>query len=232
MRTMIDFFHNGGVDPNPWVDIYVCRFSMRNVTHSKSVGFFETQFQRQIREQDYALNPFETLALDYLRGTVLDLGSGLGNLSLEAGRRGHRVVAVDASPAAVARIHTDAQRERLPVQAIQANIERGIIDQSYNTIVAIGLLMFFRRERALELLQAIQEHVNPGGRAIVNVLIEGTTYVGMFDPDNYYLFPPNELDHRFAGWSILASRQETFPAPGGTRKVFSTVIAEKPSRPS
>ena len=68
--------------------------------HTRSVEFFDAQFQRQIREREYALNPFETLALDYLKGSVLDLGSGLGNLSLEAGRRGHHVVAVDASPAA------------------------------------------------------------------------------------------------------------------------------------
>ena len=97
---------------------------------TRSVEFFDAQFQRQIREREYALNPFETLALDYLKGTVLDLGSGLGNLSLEAGRRGHHVVAVEASPAAVARINADAQRERLPVEAIQADIERWIIDPS------------------------------------------------------------------------------------------------------
>jgi len=197
---------------------------------NESVEFFDTQFQRQVRERDYALNPFETLALAYLKGTVLDLGSGLGNLSLEAGRRGHDVVAVDASLAAVSRINVDAQREGLSVHAIQANITRWSIGQTYDTIVAIGLLMFFRREEALELLRAIQDHVNPGGRAVVNVLIEGTTYLGMFDPENYYLFPRNELEERFAGWKILSSRYETFPAPGETRKEFSTVIAEKPSQ--
>jgi tellurite methyltransferase len=200
---------------------------MPNAAQNKSVEFFETQFQRQIREQDYALNPFETLALGYLRGTVLDLGSGLGNLSLEAGRRGHRVVAVDASPVAVARINTDAQREGLPVQAIQVDVERWMIDKPYDTIVAIGLLMFFPRERALELLRTIQEHVSPAGIAVVNVLTEGTTYMGMFDADNYYLFARNELEERFAGWKILSSRHETFPAPEGTHKEFSTVVAER-----
>jgi len=199
---------------------------------NESVEFFDTQFQRQVRERDYALNPFETLALAYLKGTVLDLGSGLGNLSLEAGRRGHDVVAVDASLAAVSRINVDAQREGLSVQAIQANITSWSIGQTYDTIVAIGLLMFFRREEALDLLRAIQDHVNPGGRAVVNVLIEGTTYLGMFDPENYYLFPRNELEERFAGWKILSSRYETFPGPGETRKEFSTVIAEKPSQTS
>jgi tellurite methyltransferase len=202
------------------------------VTDNKSVEFFETQFQRQIRERDYVLNPFETVALDYLRGYVLDLGSGLGNLSLEAARRGHRVVAVEASPAAVARINADAQREGLAARAIQADLEKWTIGEAYDTIVAIGLLMFFRRETALELLRAIEQHVLPGGRAIVNVLIEGTTYMGMFDADHYYLFAPDELEERFSGWRILLSRRQTFPAPGETRKEFSTVIAEKPERTS
>jgi tellurite methyltransferase len=196
--------------------------------HKKSVAFFESQFQRQVRDQEYALNPFEILALDYVRGSVLDLGCGLGNFSLEAGRRGHHVVAVDASPTAVARLNKDAKREGLPVRGIQLDIENWTIDESYDTIVAIGLLMFFRHETALKLLTAVQDHVKPGGRAIVNVLIEGTTYLGMFDPDNYCLFRRNELEERFDGWNILESRYQTFPAPEGTCKDFSTVIAEKP----
>jgi tellurite methyltransferase len=196
--------------------------------NKKSVAFFESQFQRQVRDQEYALNPFEILAFDYLAGDILDLGCGLGNLSLEAGRRGHRVMAVDVSPTAVARINKDAEREGLSVRGIQADIENWTIDESYDTIVVIGLLMFFRRETALKLLSAVQEHVKPGGRAIVNVLIEGTTYLGMFDPDNYCLFRRNEVEERFDGWSILESRYQRFAAPEGTCKDFSTIIAEKP----
>jgi tellurite methyltransferase len=126
----------------------------------------------------------------------------------------------------------DAKREGLPVRAIQADIENWTIDESYDTIVVIGLLMFFRQETALKLLTAVQEHVKPGGRAIVNVLIEGMTYLGMFDPDNYCLFRCNELEERFVGWHILESRTQTFLAPEDTRKDFATLIAEKPSQKS
>ena len=201
---------------------------MGDVTHKQSVEFFETQFRRQVQDREYALNPFETLAVEHLKGEVLDLGSRLGNLSLEAGRRGHRVLAVDASPTAVERTNADARREDLPVEAIQVDIENWSTDRMYDTIVAIGLLMFFRRARALDLLRAIQEHVRPGGHAIVNVLIEGTTYMGMFDPNNYCLFARKELEECFSGWTILCSRYDTFLAPGQTRKEFSTVIALRP----
>jgi tellurite methyltransferase len=201
-----------------------------DVTQRQSVRFFDTQFRRQVQERDYLLNPFEHLALEHLKGEIFDLGSGLGNLSLEAGRRGHHVLAVDASPTAVERINRDARSEGLSVKAIQVDIENGVIDSIYDTIVAIGLLMFFRREKALDLLREIQEHVRPGGHAIVNVLIEGTNYLEMFDSNNYYLFGRSELQECFSSWAILCSRYDTFPAPGGTRKEFSTVIALKPSQ--
>lgn len=129
---------------------------------SASVRFFETQFERQVRGRNFALNPFETLALDYLAG---------------------------------------------------------------------DRLMFMRRERALALLSQIRERVRPGGRAIVNVLVEGTTYHDTFDPDHQCLFGPEELRERFAGWNVLVWRAEIFPAPRGTVKAFTTIIAEKPEGP-
>jgi len=64
----------------------------------------------------------------------------------------------------------------------------------------------------------------------VNVLIEGTTYLDMFDPDNYCLFPKHELEQQFEGWTILESVYQTFSAPREMVKEFVTVIAEHPLR--
>jgi len=202
--------------------------SPTGTSNNHSVQFFDTQFQRQVRAHEYALNPFEEAAVAYLKGTVLDLGSGLGNLTLAAGRLGHAVLAVDASPVAVARINADARRERLSVEAIEADIAHWQFDRSFDTIVAVGLLMFFHRERALGLLRDIQHHVSPGGRVIVNVLVEGTTFMAMFDPNSYYLFRHDELASLFSGWTILLDRHDTFPAPDETQKMFVTIVAEKP----
>ena len=194
---------------------------------SRSIDFFDSQFRRQVAERDFALNPFEQLALEYVSGTILDLACGLGNLSLEACRRGCRVVAVDGSETAIARIQAAALEEKLQVEAVLIDLASYRIDRRYDAIVAIGLLMFFRKERALALLEDIQAHVTLGGRAIVNVLIEGTTFLDMFEPGSYYLFGHDELALRFAGWKLLLSRHDTFSAPRSTVKEFATLIAEK-----
>ena len=198
---------------------------------SHSITFFDKQFQQQISEQNFALNPFERAALPYLRGNVLDLGCGLGNLAVEAARRGVSVVAVDASPTAVAHIRRVAEQEKLALRGVQADLSSYRIDGQYDAIVAIGLLMFFERERALALLDEIQQHVKPGGCAVINILIEGTTFLGMFQPGHYTLFGHEELAQRFAGWRVLAQTFQAFPAPGDTEKRFATLIAEKTQPP-
>jgi tellurite methyltransferase len=142
---------------------------------NRSIDFFEAQFQGQAAVGARALNPFEALALPYVSGRVLDLGCGLGNFRIDAARRGCPVIALDGSPTAIAQPRATAASERLPILAEQVDLSTYRIADTFDTIVAIGLLMFFPRQRALELLDDIAAHVRPGGHAIVNALAHGTT---------------------------------------------------------
>jgi tellurite methyltransferase len=153
------------------------------------------------------------------------MGCGLGNLSIEAARRGCSVVALDASPNAIARIKQAASAENLPVRAELVDFESYRLSEMFDTVVAIGLFMFFPKKLALELLADAQLHVAAGGIIIVNVLIEGTTYLEMFESGHYYLFSEAELLEHFKDWNILECRHDRFPAPGETVKEFMTVIA-------
>jgi tellurite methyltransferase len=195
---------------------------------NRSVEFFDTQFRKQVANRDFALNPFETAVLPFVRARVLDLGCGLGNLSIEAARKGARVVAVDSSPTAIVRVVEVSRAENLGITAVLADVAAYRIAGDYDTIVAIGLLMFMPCDAALRLLSEIREHVARGGTAIINVLVEGTTYLEMFDPRGYCLFGRDELEQRLAPWKIELARHQSFDAPGGTKKEFSTVVARKP----
>ena len=196
---------------------------------NKSVAFFDTQFRKQVAAGDFVLNPFETTCLPHVRGRVLDFGCGLGNLAIAAARRGLDVTAVDASEAAITRIRKAATDEHLRIDAQCAEIGSYTIPGQFDTIVAIGLLMFFPRENALGLLSRIQAHVTDGGTAIVNTLTEGTTYMGMFEPGHYHLFGKDELRDLFAGWKVLHFTHDNFAAPEGTTKTFATIVAQKNS---
>ncbi|MBL8193620.1 MAG: methyltransferase domain-containing protein [Blastocatellia bacterium] len=192
-----------------------------------SVNFFDTQFQNQVNKGDFSLNPFEQLALPFLKGKVLDLGCGLGNLSIEAARRGAKVLALDASETAVEYITGIAIKENLTVQAQLADLSTYKISENYDVIVSIGLLMFMEKSKAYEMLENIKLHVVPGGYAIINVLIDTTTYLDMFDLKHYYLFGHHELQEQFAGWQILESKCDNFEAPSSSIKAFTTLVAHK-----
>jgi tellurite methyltransferase len=194
---------------------------------NRTIAFFDSQFERQTRAGDFTLNPFEKIALPHLQGRVLDMGCGLGNLSIEAARRGSPVVALDASPNAIARIKQAAAAEKLPIREEQVDFESYRLSEMFDTVVAIGLFMFFPKKLALELLADAQLHVVPGGVIIVNVLAEGTTYLDMFEPGHYYLFSEGELLEHFKDWNIVESRHDSFPAPAETVKEFATVVARR-----
>jgi tellurite methyltransferase len=195
---------------------------------SHSVQFFDVQFQRQARGEDFALNPFEQAALPYLRGRVLDFGCGMGNLAFAAAERGCSVLALDASLAATTHIRQRAADTGLAVEAGLVDLRHHALKEDFDAVVSIGLLMFFDCATALRMLAQLKTRVRDGGVAVVNVLVVGTTYLEMFEMQDHCLFAPAELEQHFAGWTILHAECSDFDAPDGTHKVFETVIARKP----
>jgi hypothetical protein len=60
-------------------------------------------------------------------------------------------------------------------------------------------------------------------------MIEGSTFLAMFDPAEYHLFDPAEIAAPFEGWEVLQDRVEDFPAPGDKVKRFRTLVARRPA---
>lgn len=203
--------------------------TVRAMSPSHSVDFFERQFQRQVREQELTLNPFEQAALPWLQGRVLDYGCGLGQLSLAAARRGCEVLALDASATAIAHLRQVAQDEALAIDAREAELSDYRLSADYDSVVCIGLLMFLDCDSALLQLAQLQQRLRPGGVLVLNVLVEGTSYLDMFDPQRHCLLTAQQLRERFAGWALEQFELRDFPAPGDTVKSFVTLIARKPA---
>lgn len=197
-----------------------------NATHS--VDFFDKQFKQQIRENDFGLNPFEQVALPHLHGRVLDLGCGIGNLTVEAARRGCEVTAVDASAAAIEHLRWVAEREGLAIEATQSDLRGFEIRGAYDAIVCIGLLMFVDCPTALRTLASIRAHALEGGVAIVNLLVQGTTYTDMFGAGNHCLLARGELVRSFCDWQVILFEYSEFTVADGRIKAFETVIARRP----
>ena len=194
-----------------------------------AVQFFGDQFERQIAAHDYRLNPFEERALPYLAGRVLDLGCGLGNLALAAGRRGAQVTAYDACENAVDDLAERALASGLDVWVRTVDLRGWRPEETYDAVNCIGLLMFFAREDALAGLRAVGDAVRPGGVAVVNVMTVGSTFLAMFDPQAYHLFAPQEVRDAFAGWEVLHESVDEFPAAADSVKRFLTLIARRPA---
>ncbi|HSJ98024.1 MAG TPA: class I SAM-dependent methyltransferase [Myxococcota bacterium] len=197
---------------------------------SPSVAFFERQFARQIAAAEFELNPFEQAALPRLHGEVLDLGCGLGNLSIALAARGSRVSAIDASAPAVESLQRRARALGLAVDASRGDLRGWRPRRQWDGVACIGLLMFFAPAHARAGLAAVRSAVRPGGVAAVNVLVEGTTYLAMFGDGPRCLFAAGEVRAAFAGWEILLDESREFPAPDATVKRFETVIAHRPTQ--
>lgn len=134
-----------------------------------------------------AAAPLLAHAAEFLTpGRALDVACGAGRNAIYLARLGWRVTAVDASPAAIARLRERA--EGLEIDARVADLERGEFAIERDEYDLICDFHYLQRD----LFPAIREGVRPGGAVAAAIHLEGS-----------FALRPGELREEFAGWKIL-----------------------------
>ena len=101
--------------------------------------------------------------------TVLDVMCGYGRHSLELGRRGLRVTAIDNLPDYINEIRDTKERENLPIEALCEDVLEMALDSQYDVAICMGnSLQFFNEQETLRLLASISERLKPAGKLFIN----------------------------------------------------------------
>ena len=160
-----------------------------------------------------------------VRGRVLDIGCGTGELALYLAARGYPVVGVDAAPAAIVRARRKATERGL-------DAEFGIADAldppeigRFDTVFDSGLFHVFDdpdRERYVDVLRSL---LRRGGRALV--LCFADTAPGRGGPRRV---SPDEIRGAFAereGWTVEWVREAVFETRGGPVPAYLSLAVRR-----
>jgi SAM-dependent methyltransferase len=130
-------------------------------------------------------------------GRALDVASGDGRHALFLARHGWTVEAVDFAHAGLARLLAVAQRERLSIAGLQADLEQYPLPrQRYDVVVNVRYL-----QRSL--FDALKAAVRRGGVVVFETFIRDQQQLG--HPRNpAFLLERGELAARFGDFEILA----------------------------
>lgn len=134
---------------------------------------FEKLFQRNSDPWNYARSPFEIYKRKILMnacgaqciGAALELACANGQTSNSLSSRCLRLLAIDASPTAlaVARRHVSASRVQFCLAKLPSETPRG----SFNLIVASEILYYLPRREMELLIRQLICRLAPGGRIVL-----------------------------------------------------------------
>jgi 2-polyprenyl-3-methyl-5-hydroxy-6-metoxy-1,4-benzoquinol methylase len=100
---------------------------------------------------------------------VLDLMCGYGRHAIGLAKKGIDVTAVDNLPDYINEIKQAAQRESLPLKAVQASVLDYELSDMYDLAMCMGnSLNFFNAADTTKILTNIFAHLKPGGHLLIN----------------------------------------------------------------
>ncbi|HHW44329.1 methyltransferase domain-containing protein [Desulfofundulus thermobenzoicus] len=145
--------------------------------------------------------------------SVLDIGCGTGNYSLELARRGLKVTGLDISPGMLAKAAARAQVEGLPVEFVLGDAgQLPFRDNSFDGVISVSALEFMPDPGAA--LREVYRVLKPCGRLVVGVIGRDSSWGRFYaekarrDPGSVFnrarLYTLDELRCAMPGRSVRA----------------------------
>lgn len=132
-----------------------------------------TDYDKIYRETRHALGPPTRVIVDFFEAyagtgaSVLDIGCGQGRDALFIARLGHRVTAVDQSPAGIGDLETESSREALPVTCVIADLRAYAPNDMFDVVLADRTLHMLGKSERLDLLRRLERLVVPEGHVLI-----------------------------------------------------------------
>jgi tellurite methyltransferase len=173
--------------------------------------------------------------LDHLApgSTVLDLGCGMGRNAIPLARAGMRVMCVDVSEAACARLRETAGTLSLDMGVVCEDALTFEFSRAYDVVIAHGMLHLFPCQSRQQLLARIKAHTLPGGLNVVAVFTDRLPAPPDMADEFVGLFGEGELSAAYADWIVELDQAYTLnDEHGGGLKhehPVNKLVARKPS---
>jgi SAM-dependent methyltransferase len=148
-------------------------------------------------------------------GEVLELGCGTGRVGLRLARNGHELIGIERRPALAGTFNERAGREGLPAQAIVADARNLHLRRLFGLLIAPMQLVqqVGDAEARRELLAAVAEHLEPGGRAGFAIVEDDAMLESMAADEDDDVLPEIREIH---GWVFSSRPVSIHSAPGVT----------------
>ena len=147
--------------------------------------------------------------LNYIQsGKVLDIGGGEGRVALFLAKEGFGVEIIDLSKIGLEKAQKKASELNLTIKTKVADITEEEMGSDYDLIVCSFMLHHLSKDKALSLIQKIQENTKKRGFNIITTFTkEGDFYKNDSTTDRFY---PGlgEVQDLYKGWDIIKYKEK------------------------
>ncbi len=157
-----------------------------------------------VKEVDFMLTYFNLQP----GNKILDIMCGYGRHALALARKGMLVTAVDNLGDYIVEIKESADKEQLPLKAVEHDILTYTPDDEFDLVICMGnSLNFFNAIDSIQLLQTVSSHLKKGGHLLVNTWSLAETAMKSFNAkswttidelkclnDSKFLFHPTRIE--------------------------------------